>query len=210
MSDVFLLSFDCWTVTSICRCTRGGATFGVLNSVWKLKMTGLKIMMCLLDQKFKMSVCVSVPAPCLPVCCMVSCLFKWVFMFPFIFHCFVVFLGFHVKTSFFNFGGRASFCETAGTLVLDSSWCWSWVSKPGWIPKLCALSVACSGFRRLTSGEAPADLLRANIVEKPFWSPYFFKDWKLFSTWFSRGVRRGQEIWNLCGRFIFAWLSCTL
>ena len=73
---------------------------------------------------------------------------------------------------FFNFGGHTSFCETAGTLVLDSSWCRPWVSKPLWIPKLCALSLACSGFRRLTSGEAPADLLRANIVAKHFWSTY--------------------------------------
>ena len=50
------------------------------------------------------------------------------------------------------------------TPVLDFWWCLSWVSKSGWIPCLHALSPACNGFLRFTSGATPADLLAASMA----------------------------------------------
>ena len=46
------------------------------------------------------------------------------------------------------------------------------VSKPGWIPHLCALSSMCNGFLRFTSGVTPADLLAACMAAEPFQSMY--------------------------------------
>ena len=43
--------------------------------------------------------------------------------------------------------------------VLDFWWRLTWVSKPGWIPRLCALSPAGNGFLRFTSETTPVDLL---------------------------------------------------
>ena len=39
-----------------------------------------------------------------------------------------------------------------------------WVSKPGWIPRLHALSPVCKEFLRFTSGVTPADLLAASCI----------------------------------------------
>ena len=38
------------------------------------------------------------------------------------------------------------------------------VSKPGWIPRLLAVSPVCNGFLRFTSGATPTDLLTASMV----------------------------------------------
>ena len=42
------------------------------------------------------------------------------------------------------------------------------VSKPGWIPRLRALSPACNGLLRFTAGATPADLLSDSMAAKPF------------------------------------------
>ena len=53
------------------------------------------------------------------------------------------------------------------TPVLDFWRRLPWVSKPGRIPRLRALSPACNEFLSFTSGVTPADFLRS---AKPFWS----------------------------------------
>ena len=58
------------------------------------------------------------------------------------------------------------FCEATDTPVLDLCWRLPWISKPGWIPGLCASSSACNGFLRFIYSATPADLLTA----EPFWS----------------------------------------
>ena len=57
------------------------------------------------------------------------------------------------------FGGHESFCGATDTPVLDFWWCLPWVSKPGWIPHLRALSPVCHEFLRFTSGATPADCI---------------------------------------------------
>ena len=42
------------------------------------------------------------------------------------------------------------------------------ISKPGWIPRLHAPSLACNGFLRFTSGATPAELLRTSMADEPF------------------------------------------
>ena len=56
------------------------------------------------------------------------------------------------------------FCGATDTPVLDFWWYLPWVSKPGWIPRLPALSPACNEFLRFTSGVTPADLLAASMA----------------------------------------------
>ena len=56
------------------------------------------------------------------------------------------------------------FCGATDTSVLDFWWCLPWVSKPGWIPCLHALSPAWNEFLRFTSGATPADLLVASMA----------------------------------------------
>ena len=62
--------------------------------------------------------------------------------------------------NFLNFFEDMSpFCGATDTPVLDFWWCLPWVSKPGWIPRLRALSPACQEFLRFTSGATPADCI---------------------------------------------------
>ena len=53
-----------------------------------------------------------------------------------------------------------------------------WVSRPRWIPNLCASSPWCNGFLRFTSGATPADLLVASIANDEWWT---FKNNRLFN-----------------------------
>ena len=50
------------------------------------------------------------------------------------------------------------------TPVLDFWWRLPWVSKPGWIPRLHALSPMCHEFLRFTSGVTPADCIEVSMV----------------------------------------------
>ena len=60
------------------------------------------------------------------------------------------------------------FCGATHTPALNFRWHLPWVSKPGWISQICALSSAWNGFLRFTSVATPADLLAATMVSKPF------------------------------------------
>ena len=56
------------------------------------------------------------------------------------------------------------FCGATDTPVLDFWWCLSWVSKPGLIPRLRALSPVCHEFLRFTSGATPADCIEVGMA----------------------------------------------
>ena len=58
------------------------------------------------------------------------------------------------------------------TLVLDFWQCHPWVSKPGWIPHLCALLPTCNEFPRFTSGVTPANCIEVSMAAEPFRSTY--------------------------------------
>ena len=58
------------------------------------------------------------------------------------------------------------------TPILDFWWCLLWVSRPGWIPSLCASSPVHSEFLRFTSGVTPANCIEVSMAVKPFWSTY--------------------------------------
>ena len=75
------------------------------------------------------------------------------------------------STNFFKkFFWRKSvlFCRDTDT---SGDICPGFQSKGGF-PHLCTLSPACNGFFRFTSCAAPADLLVASTVTKPFRSMY--------------------------------------
>ena len=67
-----------------------------------------------------------------------------------------------------NCGGHESFCGATNTPVLDFRWCLSWISKPGWLPRLHASTAAHNGCLRYTSGATPANLWQ------PAWQPITF------------------------------------
>ena len=71
------------------------------------------------------------------------------------------------------------FRGTTDTPVLDFWWRLPWVSMPGWIPCLHALSPAHNGFPRFTSGATPADPLTASMGRGIF-NRILFKEW---SAW---------------------------
>ena len=73
---------------------------------------------------------------------------------------------------FLNFRGHKSFLWGHWYPVLDFWWCLPWVSKPGWIPRLHALSPACNEFLRFTSGATPADCIEVSMAAEPFRSTY--------------------------------------
>ena len=56
------------------------------------------------------------------------------------------------------------FCGATDTPVLDFWWRLPWVSKPGWIPCLRALSPVCHEFLRFTSGVTPADCIEVSMA----------------------------------------------
>ena len=56
------------------------------------------------------------------------------------------------------------FCGATDTPVFDFWWHLPWVSKPGWIPCLCAPSPVWDKFIKFTSGATPADLLAASMA----------------------------------------------
>ena len=58
------------------------------------------------------------------------------------------------------------FCGASDTPVLDFWPCLPWVSKPGWVPCLHALSPVCNEFLRFTTGATPADLLVASMAAR--------------------------------------------
>ena len=65
------------------------------------------------------------------------------------------------------------FCESTDTPLLDFWWHPAWVSKPGWIPWLCASSPEFNEFLSFTFGVTPADLLTTSMAAEPFyWSTY--------------------------------------
>ena len=55
-------------------------------------------------------------------------------------------------------------------LFLDFWWHLPWVSKPGWIPCLCAFLPVCTGFYRFTSGVTPANCTVVSMAAEPFQS----------------------------------------
>ena len=58
------------------------------------------------------------------------------------------------------------------TPVLNFWWRLPWVSRPGWIPHLCALLPACNEFLRFISGATPANCIEVSMAAEPFWSMY--------------------------------------
>ena len=75
---------------------------------------------------------------------------------------------------FFFFLVDNFFCHTP---VLDLWWYGPWVSKPGWIPCLCASSPSCNGFLRFIYGVTPTNLLMACMAAKSFSSIYIGGTW---------------------------------
>ena len=71
------------------------------------------------------------------------------------------------------------------TPTLNFWWCLSKVSKPGWIPFLCAFLPTYNGFLRFTSDATPADFLMGSIAAEPLWSIYLYKHWWDASVWHS-------------------------
>ena len=67
----------------------------------------------------------------------------------------------------------------------------TWVSKPWWIHHLCALSPACNGFLRFTSGATPAHLLAISMAAKLFSSTQL-------RTSIGGGLRRDQDLSCCC------------
>ena len=56
------------------------------------------------------------------------------------------------------------FCGATYTPVLDLWWHLPWISKPGWIPCMCALSLVYNEFLRFISGATPDNLMTASMA----------------------------------------------
>ena len=65
-------------------------------------------------------------------------------------------------------GGKSEIMKIKLNWEVEKTFWWGGGSKPGWIPRLRALSPACNEFLRFTSGATPADCVKVSMAAKPF------------------------------------------